>query len=530
MSKIHNPVLTGFHPDPSICRVGEDFYIANSTFHWFPGVRISHSRDLVHWRPVGYALTRTSQLDMEGENASCGIWAPCLTHADGRFWLIYTDVKSHGDPFKDTPNYLVTAENIEGPWSEPIFLNASGFDPSLFHDDDGRKWLVNMLLDDRPGRNTFGGIVLQEYDHAQQKLIGERVNICLGTDLGYTEGPHLYKHDGRYYLMLAEGGTGYGHAVTVARADAIEGPYAFDPAGPVCTSREAPELALQKAGHASICDTPDGKWYLAHLCGRPFPPTDNRECMLGRETAIQQVHWTEDGWLRMVEGGPAPAVDVAAPDLPAHPFPPAAPRDDFDAETLGTDWQTLREPFEESWGSLTARPGHLRLRGRKSPVSNFQQSLVARRVQDFEFQATTQVEFRPKNFQQAAGLVMIYDERVWLQLCVTHNEDIGRCLQIRSLDGWDYVQPLAPGLALPGEAPVQLRMTLRDDKLTCSYSIDGGETFRSLDFVDRGTRFSDEHCAGRGAFTGAFVGMCCHDLDTYSALADFEFFEYRPLD
>ena len=143
---ITNPILPGFNPDPCICRVGDDFFIATSTFEWFPGVQIHHSRDLVHWRLVGRALDRVSQLDMKGVPHSGGVWAPALSHANGRFWLVYTNVLSHGGPVFDTPNYLVTAESIEGPWSDPFYLHSAGFDPSLFTDEDGSQYLVSMEM------------------------------------------------------------------------------------------------------------------------------------------------------------------------------------------------------------------------------------------------------------------------------------------------------------------------------------------------------------------------------------------------
>jgi len=183
---IRNPILRGFNPDPSIVRVGDDYYIATSTFEWFPGVQIHHSRDLVHWHLLTRPLNRASQLNMLGDPDSCGIWAPCLSYADGLFWLIYTDVKrfgrasvagASGASMRDFHNYLVTSPRIDGDWSDPVYLNSSGFDPSLFHDDDGRKYLVNMLWDHRPGNNRFAGIVLQEYSVKERKLIGERKNI-----------------------------------------------------------------------------------------------------------------------------------------------------------------------------------------------------------------------------------------------------------------------------------------------------------------------------------------------------------------
>src|SRR6188768_3387701 len=256
-NSVANPILRGFNPDPSIVRVGDDYYIATSTFEWFPGVQIHHSRDLAHWRLAARPLNRPSQLDMRGEPDSCGIWAPCLTHADGLFHLIYTDVKRYGRmgaSFRDFHNYLVTCPSIDGDWSDPIYLNSSGFDPSLFHDDDGRKYLVNMLWDHRPGANRFGGIVLQEYSPPARALVGERTLIFTGTPIGLTEAPHIYKRDGYYYLIVAEGGTGWGHAVTMARSRTLEGPYELHPDGPVLTARDRPHATLQRAGHADLVE------------------------------------------------------------------------------------------------------------------------------------------------------------------------------------------------------------------------------------------------------------------------------------
>ena len=292
---ITNPILKGFNPDPSICRAGDDYYIATSTFEWFPGVQIHHSRDLVHWDLVCRPLSRPSQLDMRGEMDSCGVWAPCLTYADGMFWLLFSDMKRRDGSVKDVHNYLVTAPSIEGPWSDPIYLNSSGFDPSLFHDDDGRKWLVNVWWDYRarpprfPGDNSFSGIACQEYDVAKQKLKGPVTNIFKGTSAGLTEGPHLYHRDGWYYIMVAEGGTGYNHAATMGRSRSLEGPYELHPDTYVVTTRGKPQAPLQRAGHADFVDTPEGETYLVHLTGRPIAGL--RRCPLGRETAIQKIEW-----------------------------------------------------------------------------------------------------------------------------------------------------------------------------------------------------------------------------------------------
>ena len=269
---ITNPILPGFNPDPSICRVGEDYFIATSTFEWYPGMQIHHSRDLADWTLVSRPLARADLLDMRGNPDSCGIWAPCLTYADGLFWLIYTDVKRLSGSFKDAPNYLTTAPSITGPWSDRVYLNSSGFDPSLFHAPDGRKYLVNMLWDHRQTGHgdQFAGIVLQEYSVAEKKLIGPVHNIFKGTDRKLTEAPHLYFRDGWYYLMTAEGGTGYDHAVTLARSRDLLGPYEVHPQKHVLTTAFAPDAPLQRCGHADIVDTPAGETYMVHLCSRPI--------------------------------------------------------------------------------------------------------------------------------------------------------------------------------------------------------------------------------------------------------------------
>ena len=238
---IKNPILKGFNPDPSIIRVEDDYYIATSTFEWYPGVQIHHSKDLMNWQLVAQPLNRAELLDMRGNPDSCGIWAPCLSFDNGLFYLIYTDVKRHDGSFKDSHNYLTTCTEIDGNWSSPIHLNSSGFDPSLFHDGE-KKWFLNMIWDYRPGHNPFGGILLQQYCHKTKKLTGPIHNIFKGTKMGFTEAPHLYKRQEYYYLLTAEGGTEYDHCMTFARSKNIEGPYEVDPNGYFLTSKDNPYL------------------------------------------------------------------------------------------------------------------------------------------------------------------------------------------------------------------------------------------------------------------------------------------------
>ncbi|MBW8734584.1 MAG: glycoside hydrolase family 43 protein, partial [Asticcacaulis sp.] len=316
---ITNPVLPGFNPDPSIIRVGDDYYIATSTFEWYPGVQIHHSTDLVTWRTIARPLRRPSQLDLRGIPDSCGVWAPCLSHSNGTFYLTYSLVRRYGrtteygapgTSLRDFHNYVVTSDAIDGEWSDPTHLNSSGFDPSLFHDRDGKSYLLNLLWDHRSGRDRFGGIVIQEYRPDLKILVGDPAPIFSGTALGFTEGPHLYRRDNWYYLIVAEGGTGWGHAATLARSRDLYGPYEPCPYGPIVTSRDRPDIPLQRAGHADLVETKDGQWLMAYLCSRPLPGTGRS--ILGRETAIQPVTWTADGWI-------APSLPLSEADNPVSP-------------------------------------------------------------------------------------------------------------------------------------------------------------------------------------------------------------------
>lgn len=522
MKQIMNPILRGFNPDPSIVRVGDDYYIATSTFEWFPGVQIHHSKDLIHWKLIARPLNRVSQLDLKGALNSGGVWAPCLTYERGVFYLIFTDVKNKGTIFKDTHNYLVTATEITGEWSEPIYLNSSGFDPSLFHDDDGRKWLVNVLCEFRKGRNRFGGIILQEYSPEQRRLIGPMVNIFKGTELGKTEGPHLYKWRGFYYLLTAEGGTGLGHAVTMARSKEITGPYQVDPENPILTSQDDPTYPIQKAGHGDVVQTQNGEWYLAHLCSRPIP--SKGRSVLGRETCIQKMAWTGDLWLRMESGGNQPEVSVKAPELKEHPWEAEPIRDDFEAPVLNINFQTLRAPLGEDSLSLRERKGFLRLKGRESLGSKYNQSLIARRQQSFSYTAATCVQFEPETFQQMAGLICLYDTQNFYYLYISRDEILGKCLGIISCQNNFFDQPLNQEVWIEGWSSCYLRVDVDYDRLQFAYSRDGENWIPVGPELDAST-LSDEFCK-EGQYTGAFVGLCCQDLSGRRKAADFDYFEY----
>ena len=531
---IQNPILPGFNPDPSICRVGDDYFIATSTFEWYPGVQIHRSQDLVNWELACRPLSRAAQLDMRGNPDSGGIWAPCLSYADGLFWLVYTDVKRLDGNFKDAHNYIVTAPAIEGPWSDPIYVNSSGFDPSLFHDVDGRKYFMNVQwnhlsnsVGGHPKHPAFDGILLQEW-HPEKGLIGPVKNIFAGSTHGLTEAPHIFSRNGYCYLTTAEGGTGYEHTVTLARARDIWGPYELHPNLHVLTAKDAPENPLQRVGHGQIVDTPDGEFYHTFLCSRPLP---GRFSPMGRETGIARVEWRADDWLYLIAGGLAPALTEVAPK-PVERRPAAARETDFTGPDLPDDFQWLRTPYPERIFTMTG--SGLRLIGRESLGSWFEQALVARRQEHPAYRAeTTIAAFTPTTYQQAAGLTTYYNRHKFHALMIsaddTADEKGARCLSIQSCAGdWPDGALSFPGEVIPlAEGPVELAVTVDHAQQQFYYRQSG-------DWLSIGPKLdasiiSDE--GGRGehaSFTGAFVGICAFDQTGQGCTADVTRFRYAP--
>lgn len=550
---IHNPILKGFHPDPSIVRVGKDYYIATSTFEWWPGIRLHHSTDLVHWELIEYPLNRTSQLDLRGVGASQGVWAPCLTYDKGVFYLLYTVVTAFYCNMYDTNNYLVTATDIHGPWSEPIALNNFGFDPSLFHDDDGRKYMVSMVTDHRVPKKYVGRLVLQEYDSVQKKMTGP-VKDIYRADKIFLEGPHIFKRNGWYYLFSADTGTGELHGQTIQRSRNIWGPYEMYQAGfmertaeneaySILTSRHHEDILLQKSGHCDLVETPEGEWYAVHLCGRASDrrnPVDAprfagaRRYMLGRETAIQKMKWTEDDWLVMADGSTEPKEYVEEPlenssavkqgMEAAQESTGRNNRDDFTAPVLDPDYQSLRIPMTEHYLSLTERPGYLRMYGRSGLSSKFSQTLIAKRLTEYDMDISTKLEFEPEVFKQMAGLILMYDTDNYLYLHVSRDEDCGKCITLLKAENKKY-EYLTDYLPIYSGLPIYLKAEMRNGYITFSYRLEGSGWQTIAENID-GSFMSDEACT-EGWFTGAMAGLCCQDLTGFGKYADFDWFEMK---
>lgn len=530
---IRNPILPGFNPDPSICVVGDAFYIATSTFEWYPGVQIHRSSDLVNWQLVARPLRRATQLDMRGNPDSCGIWAPCLSHADGLFWLVYTDVKRYDGNFKDTHNYIVTAPAIDGDWSDPVFVNSSGFDPSLFHDRDGRKWFVNLRWNHRgpgtggnPAHASFDGILLQEWDAGVGQLVGTPKAIFHGSGLGLTEGPHLFRRGDYYYLTVAEGGTGYSHAVTMARSPRIDGPYELHPNTHLLTAKDAPGHPLQRVGHGQYVEAEDGSVYHTFLCSRPLP---GRRSPLGRETGIERCVWGTDDWLYLEGGGTLPRPEVPALDAEATPAPARASLNRFDGDTLPPEFQWLRTPEPERL--FRVADGALTLIGRESIGSWFEQSLVARRQEHHTYAAETTLRFEPETYQQAAGLTTYYNRHKFHFLALTQKAGAGPVLDLMScLGDWPecaLTRHLPEPVPVP-DGPVAMRVEVDGGDQRFFWRAGAGD-WQPIGPVLDATLISDE--AGRGehaSFTGAFVGMAAFDTSGEAKTAAFDYFLYDP--
>lgn len=517
---IRNPILPGFNPDPCIIRVGEDYYIVTSTFEWFPGIPVYHSRDLVHWQRIAFVLTDEKKLNLRGIGNSSGVFAPSLNYVNGKFYVLFT-VVSGQFPFLSTPNFIISSESLTGPWSDPIYLNSTGFDPALFTDDDGKSYILNMKLDFYKSTPT-GGITMQDFDLSTLKLTGKARNIFKGTCFG-TEGPRIYKHNNLYYLFTAEGGTDWGHQVTVSRSANVWGPYETDPQTPLISSKDDSIWPIQRAGHASLVETQNGMFYIAYLGSRPVMP--KRKSILGRETFIQPVRWTEDGWLRLSNGGNKPDMLVPSAGLKTMVFSPEKKCDDFNESTLSLKYQSLRQGFSADWINLQEKPGFLAIRGRK-PFNNLDdQSMLMQRITSLSGFAETSVIYEPENYRQMAGLMCFYDTRDFIFLKVSRDEKLVKYIGISHQQGADKNSELSDKISIPEGKAVYLKVNFNYDSLYFSYALEK-DIWNRIGPVFDFSQLSDEN--NKYGFTGAMMGLAVYDLMYENSWAYFDYLTYDP--
>ena len=536
---IKNPILTGFNPDPCICRKGDDFYIAVSSFEWLPGIPIYHSKDLKHWELYTHVLTLNSQVELRKLPSAKGVWAPCLTYCEEEdsFYVIYGVMNSMNARYFDVDNYLIKAKDIRGPWTEPVYLHSAGFDASILHDDDGRKYIVSLEWETRDSYEKPGVICVAEYD---------TVNKCLkeypkrvyngGTDRGCIEAPHLTKRGEYYYLMCAEGGTGYNHCVTMARSKSPYGPFEKDPMNPILTSSPNnsnertdwdhlkpryynPESALQKSGHGSYVNMDEKTAYLVHLCARPFVP--ELRCTLGRESAIQKMIWTDDGWLRMADGSNLAKIETEEAYLPAFDAEILSDRDDFDETVLRKDYYSPRI-FPNEFTDCTSREGFIRLRGQESLSSLNRVSLLCRKLPSVEVEASVCLDFNPEIYQHSAGLVLYYDNMNYVALRKYYSDTLKQpVVAIISLENGEKKEHLDTRTAVDCRMlRFELIVSGRESYFKWGYE---GEDTKPIGPVFATDKLSDEYCK-YGEFTGTMVGIFAVDSMFHKKEADFDYF------
>lgn len=548
--QIQNPILRGWHPDPCFCAARGKYYLATSTFQWLPGVSLYESDDLMNWKSLGGAL---SGLDLRGIPNSAGVWAPDLTYDEesGLFWLVYTIAKHIDGIFKDVQNFVVTASDIEGPWSEPRFINASGFDPGIFH-EGGRHYVLNPQWDPRPlpTHHRFNGLVMQEFS-LEHGLVGPARKV-LGNEGAVNwlrEGPHILKHDGWYYIACAEGGTGRRHRIRMARSRELWGPYEVAPEPLVCSWLA--QTPLRKAGHGNFVQAGDGSWYVCHLTSRYIPAADDTSLQfdenesglspLGREIALQRVEW-RDGWPVLLGGGCTPRLAVECPDDQAS----ATLAPGHLGYRYDTSFSTTMDLWREEWmapryidmGRMDFSPEGLKLSGGDSPSSLFDRSEIARRVTSFDWRAQTTLSFEPVHYNQSAGIICEYDARAFIYFNVTWDEARAcRVIDVLVNANGSFSMPLGEGRICiePSARAVTLGMEVHDGReMRLFYAIDGGAATEvslpggaplELD----ASVMSDEGVEG-WAYTGMMVGLTCVDMWDKSSFAVYSCFEYEDLD
>lgn len=510
MMNYKNPIIPGFYPDPSVCRVGEDYYLVNSSFEFFPGVPLFHSRDLVNWEQIGHVLTRESQLPLAGCHTSGGIYAPTLRYHRGKFYLVTTNVTDGG-------NFFVWADDIHGPWSDPIWVKQGGIDPSLFWDEDGKVYFHSTHFDGQ-GNQCIGQC---EIDPETGEMLTETRPIWYGTGGKCPEGPHMYKRGGLYYLMIAEGGTEYGHMETIARSQSPWGPFESCPRNPILTHRNVnPRFGeFQALGHADLTTDPQGNWWMVFHAIRPSQFMLHH---IGRETMLAPMTWEEEGW-PVINGGAPITAEMTGPGEAAAVSSHGSAlqnrfvlEEDFTKETgFSLRWASLREPLKQRCrfeNGLILEAGKDGLDDVGSPT------FAGVRQQHFEAVAETVLEFAPEQEAGEAGLTVFHTNEHHYDLLVTRRQ--GKRVAFLRRRAGDMVVESQP-VALPETGKLLLRV--KTDRLHDAFF--AGPLGEEPAFVGRGRTqlLSTEMMVC--TFTGCFLGLFCQGKGDK---ARFERFSYKP--
>ncbi len=534
-SQYNNPIIPGFNPDPSICRVGDDYYLVTSSFEYFPGVPIYHSRDLVHWKMIGHVLSRPSQLNLDSMACSGGIYAPTLRYNKGTFYMITTlaNVK-----IKNVPkgNFIVTATNPAGPWSEPHWIeNAAGIDPDLFFDDNGKVYYSGNMSPTNQIHPAHRNIWTQEIDLQNWKLSGNRVEVLNGGDyykkgtldggiessLNHYESPHLYKKDGTYYLMISHGGTFQNHSVSIWKSNNVFGPYELNPANPILTHRDlSPENPITTTGHADLVQTQNNEWWIVFLGKRPYGGVNH---ILGRETFMAPVDWSGTWPIVNPKGRVGRAEETyPIPNLKKYIPQQLLAKDEFDSKVLRPEWTFIRTPHSE-WWSLSMKKGFLSMLLRPETINQaLNPSFIGKRMEHKSFSATVKMRFLPVKDGEEAGLVVERDKDYYLKFTVKKQNTKTGILLAQNV-GTESSTLEFIEISLPKNSNIQLRIKSEGVFYSFYYSVDAKNWNPVLEKVDG--RLLGIDVAGR--FTGTMVGMYASSNGSKSTnYAYFDWFEY----
>ncbi|MFA9390332.1 MAG: glycoside hydrolase family 43 protein [Prolixibacteraceae bacterium] len=497
-----NPILTGMNPDPSICRVGDDFYLVTSTFEFFPGLPVYHSKDLVNWKQIGHALDSKTNCPLEGAGSSGGNYAPAFRYNNGTFYVTCTNYGGKGSQGA----FYVTATNPAGPWSDPVWVGNWNVDPSILFANDSMYWVS-------PDNN--GSFMVGTFDPVQKKFIKPLQLVASGLGGSSPEGPHMYKINDYYYLMSAEGGTGYEHREVIQRSRSPYGPFEPSPYNPVISNRNNPESPFHAIGHADLVQLPDESWFLVCLGMRP---KGGKYQHLGRETFLAPVTWTEDGWPIAGKDG-VMLEEFSSPNLPQHFWEKEPLRDDFSSSNLGLQWNFLRNPNETDW-SLTENPGHLRLNGSAvSMGNNNSPAFIGRRQKAFKIVASTKIKFIPMAPNEEAGLIVRGNDTNHFDLLITMHE--GKRVVMFQKQFQDKVLDVKY-LELPeGEIILRISATELEYKFWSQVENEPATLIGTAETKE----ISNEKIGG---FIGAFIGMYASGNGTENANpADFDWFDFE---
>lgn len=512
-----NPIRTGMFPDPSIVRVGEDYYMVNSTFIFFPCIPVSHSKDLVNWEIIGYAITNPEWANLDELEGGRGYWAPDISYHDGKFFITATyRLNDTGTVYRK--QIVVSSEKPEGPYSKPAIIDEDGIDPSIFVDDDGRKY---MLLN--RGARIF------ELNKECTEQISKASLLYYGDYKRAPEGPHLLKKDGYYYLFEAEGGTGMGHRVTVSRADNLYGPYKPCPYNPIMR-QNIDTAPILRCGHGKPVSTPDGRWYMVYLCGRMH---DYKYSILGRETALDEITWTPDGWpiVNNLDGPSTLNIKPYKKDIPVGQNGGCVITDtlvdEFDSSDVKLYWMYPRPPHENAFKVFD---GKLCITGSKYDMDDVGcRSIILQRQRHFVFECDTHMSVSDIKEGQNAGLTCYYDENTWLKFGV-FREDGKTFIKVvehildETLDYTVYEFDNSQN-----QISIDLKINTNYLNRSFSFSMDGKE-FKTLCELSNVYYLCDEGVKKGKRFTGALVGMYAYSGDEESLKAYFDYFKYSKED